>query len=50
MGPKNPSAQVSHEDPVNPVGQLHVPEAEQTPEPEQGTEQAKDWTSRRESD
>lgn len=49
MGPKNPGAQVSHDDPVNPAGHVHTPEAEQTPAPEQAGEQADDCMSRRES-
>jgi hypothetical protein len=40
--PKKPSAQDSHEDPVKPVGQVQVPDAEQTLEPEQGGEQVDD--------
>jgi len=38
VGPKNPSAQDSHDVPVKPVGQLQEPDAEQTPAPEQGGE------------
>lgn len=45
FGPKNPCAQVSQDDPVNPGGHEHVPEAEQTPEPEHGGEHAEDWMS-----
>jgi len=32
---------------LNPVGQVQVPDAVQTPEPAQGGEQALDWRSRR---
>lgn len=42
LGPKNPWAQDSQEEPVKPVGQLHVPEEVQTPEPAHGGEQAED--------
>jgi hypothetical protein len=42
VGPKKPDAQDSHEVPLNPVGQVHDPEAEQTPDPEHGGEQAVD--------
>lgn len=47
--PKKPDAQDSHDEPVNPVEQEHVPAAEQIPAPAQGGEQAADWTSRTES-
>ena len=47
LGPKNPGEQVSQEVPLKPVGQMHCPEAEHTPEPEQGGEQAEDWMSSR---
>lgn len=50
MGPKNPGAHVSHDDPVNPAGQVQTPEAEQTPDPEQAGEQASDCMSRSVSD
>ena len=46
MGPKNPGEHVSHDEPVKPGGQVHEPEAEQIPAPEQGGEHAEDWTSR----
>lgn len=42
FGPKNPWAHDSHEDPVKPVGQVHVPDAEQIPAPEHGGEHAED--------
>lgn len=45
VGPKNPAEQDSHEVPLNPVGQMHVPDEEHTPEPEQGGEQAEDCIS-----
>jgi hypothetical protein len=48
VGPKKPAAQDSHDEPVNPVGQVHVPEAEHIPEAAQGVEHADDWTSRSE--
>lgn len=47
VGPKKPFAQDSQDDPVNPVGQVHTPEAEQTPEPAHGGEHAEDCISRR---
>lgn len=47
VGPKNPAEQDSHEVPLNPVGHVHVPWAEQTPEPAQGGEQADDCISKR---
>ena len=49
VGPKNPGEQDSHDAPVNPGAQLHVPEAEQTPEPAHGGEHADDSRSRSES-
>lgn len=45
VGPKNPVEQVSQEVPLNPVGQIHVPDAEHTLEPEQGGEHAEDSMS-----
>ena len=50
FGPKNPAAQDSHDDPVNPVGHEQVPDAVQIPAPEHGGEQAADWISRTESE
>lgn len=47
-GPKKPVAQDSHDEPVNPAGQVHVPEAEHIPEAAHGVEHANDWISRRE--
>ena len=35
---------------MKPVGQLHVPEEVQTPEPAHGGEQAEDWMSSKERD
>jgi len=49
-GPKKPVAQDSQEDPLKPVGQTHCPEAEQTPELEQGGEHELDCMSRSESE
>lgn len=43
--PKNPGAQVSQDVPLNPGGQVHVPEAEHTPAPAHGGEHAEDWMS-----
>jgi hypothetical protein len=48
VGPKKPDAQDSHEVPLKPEGQVHEPEAEQTPDPEQGGEHAADCMSTRE--
>ena len=45
--PKNPGEHVSQEVPLNPVGQTHCPEAEHTPAPAHGGEQADDWMSSR---
>lgn len=42
VGPKNPGAHVSQDVPLKPGGQLHVPDAEHTPAPAQGGEQAED--------
>ena len=50
VGPKYPGAHDSQEVPLNPVGHVHVPEAEQTPLPEQGGEHAVDCKFRRESE
>jgi hypothetical protein len=50
VGPKKPAAQDSHEVPLKPVGQVHEPAAEQTPDPEQGGEHAADCMSTRERD
>ena len=46
FGPKEPGAQDSHEDPVNPVGHEHVPDAVQIPAPAHGGEQAADCISK----
>lgn len=45
VGPKNPSAQDSHEEPVKPVGQTHLPAVEHTPAPAHGGEHAEDCIS-----
>ena len=45
LGPKNPDAQDSQDEPVNPVGQEHWPEEEQTPALEQGGVHAFDCIS-----
>jgi hypothetical protein len=50
FGPKKPDAQDSHEVPLKPVGQVHVPEAEQTPDPAQGGEHDVDCISTSERD
>lgn len=49
LGPKKPCAHDSHEEPVKPVGQVHVPFAEHTPLPEQDGVHDDDWMSRIES-
>jgi hypothetical protein len=46
-GPKNPVAQTSQDEPLKPVGHVHWPDAEQTPEPEHGGEQALDSIAER---
>lgn len=48
VGPKYPVAHDSQEVPLNPVGHVQVPEAEQTPFPEQGGEHAVDCKFKRE--
>lgn len=48
FGPKKPDAQDSHDVPLKPEGQMHEPEAEQTPDPAQGGEHAADWMSTKE--
>ena len=50
VGPKYPEAHDSQEVPLNPVGHVQVPEAEQTPFPEQGGEHAVDCKLKRESE
>lgn len=47
FGPKKPVAQVSHDAPVKPGGQVHVPAAEHMPAPAHGGEHAADCMSRR---
>lgn len=49
FGPKKPFAHDSQEEPVKPVGQVHVPLAEHTPLPEQGGVHDEDWMSKIES-
>ncbi|KAF7794732.1 hypothetical protein EIP86_005870 [Pleurotus ostreatoroseus] len=46
VGPKNPEAQDSHDEPVKPAGHVHVPDAEHMPAPAHGGEHAADWISR----
>lgn len=50
MGPKNPLAHASHDEPVNPGAHLQVPEDKQMPEPAHGGEQAEDCMSSKERD
>lgn len=47
VGPKYPGAHDSQEVPLNPVGQVQVPEAEHTPFPEHGGEHALDCKFKR---
>lgn len=46
-GPKNPEAQLSHDAPVKPTAQVHVPAAVQIPEEAHGGEHAADSMSKR---
>lgn len=46
VGPKNPDAQDSHDEPVKPGAHVQVPDVEQIPFPEHAGEHALDWRSR----
>lgn len=47
LGPKNPAAQLSHDAPVKPAAQVHVPAAVQMPDDAHGGEHAADSMSKR---